>query len=292
VTVDENEVQGFQCNSTTGELQICIEPFNESARSLKAFLNDHQSIQHALSMVEIQNDVVSSYVQKLVNLRVVVNYSSAKRDKAFVALIPSKSTIYCIRGDRLYCRENDVIPGSATNYIFMRTDHTALETAECSLATTLSHSLSAASSPSDPTSSMPMFSAQEPSVTLSSVDPQPTSFSMIASSQPASVSSNSLSTSLPTPKAPQEPTKPSVSAVVQSLAGSLGPYSLISSGVITLLAVYIVYQRCKRRTGHQTQQGECYSQPGYNLPGPPSASLELQNGHTAASNTLLSDENS
>ena len=123
VNMTENEVIGFSCditqfaNCSDATLSLCIKRKNESAaQSLEQFMDDISMWQYELSMLEIVNDTktyVNLRVQTLDNIE-----GLQKKDKAFVALIPNESTVFCITVASNRCSSGPVVNGSARKYIF------------------------------------------------------------------------------------------------------------------------------------------------------------------------------
>lgn len=117
VNVTENEVIGFSCDiaqfANCSEAALCIKNGSVTI-SLEQFMDDISLWQYELL------ELVMNDGKKSVNLRVQTldNINGLqKKDKAFVALIPNESIVFCITDAKTHCPFSSVVNGSARKYI-------------------------------------------------------------------------------------------------------------------------------------------------------------------------------
>jgi hypothetical protein len=176
VKVKEGEVIGFQCNVTGNEdeLHICINsstPYGEHKDKRNDDLDDFldSKFQHNRSMVEV-TDKNELCIEKFVNFRILteinfktkVNTDGGQKDRAFVALIPSGSIVYCVYGSPLDCFNGTVLAGLASKYIISSpsmTGTTVISSSSSYLSSTRNQPDS--SSTPMPTSDMPTATSRQ-----------------------------------------------------------------------------------------------------------------------------------
>ena len=108
MSLEENESFGYNCSAN---FKICVEYYkNDSSRktqeSLEMFLGHLPDLQHEYEHVVSNDEDEESFV----NFQVVKRLPPAKLNRAYVAVIPNDTTVYCINGVSCYLNYSKLNP--------------------------------------------------------------------------------------------------------------------------------------------------------------------------------------